>query len=97
MSSQVWVWIAFNVFVLMMLAVDLGVLHRRSHAVTLKEAKRIGQAAKVAVQVSIGVPAAAAKAAQMLAEIDKAREERAAWMVFYEVDPRLDGLRSPAS
>ena len=31
------------------------------------------------------------------AEIDKAREERAAWMVFYEVDPRLDGLRSPAS
>ena len=38
MSSQVWIWIAFNVFVLMMLAVDLGVLHRRSHAVTLKEA-----------------------------------------------------------
>src|SRR2546425_4703571 len=38
MSSQVWVWIAFNVFVLMMLAVDLGVLHRRSHAVTLQEA-----------------------------------------------------------
>src|SRR6266403_451673 len=38
MSSQGWVWIAFNVFVLMMLAVDLGVLHRRSHAVALKEA-----------------------------------------------------------
>src|SRR6266852_3189927 len=38
MSSQVWVWIAFNVFVLMMLAVDLGVLHRRWHEVTLKEA-----------------------------------------------------------
>ena len=38
MSSQVWMWVAFNVFVLMMLAVDLGVVHRRSHEVTLKEA-----------------------------------------------------------
>jgi len=31
-------WVAFNVFVLVMLAVDLGVLHRRAHEVTLKEA-----------------------------------------------------------
>src|SRR5438128_11462582 len=38
MSNQVWMWVAFNAFVLMMLAVDLGVLHRRSHEVTLKEA-----------------------------------------------------------
>ncbi len=38
MSSQVWMWVAFNVFVLVMLAVDLGVLHRRAHEVTLKEA-----------------------------------------------------------
>jgi len=38
MSSQMWVWIAFNVFVLVMLAIDLGVFHRQSHAVTLKEA-----------------------------------------------------------
>jgi len=27
------------------------------------------------------------------AEIEKAREDRSAWMVFYEVDPRLDGVR----
>ena len=38
MSNQVWMWVAFNVFVLLMLAVDLGVVHRRSHEVTLKEA-----------------------------------------------------------
>ena len=38
MSSQVWVWIAFNAFVLVMLAIDLGVFHRQSHTVTLKEA-----------------------------------------------------------
>src|SRR5215831_322648 len=38
MSSQVWMWVAFNVFVLVLLAVDLGVVHRRSHEVTLKEA-----------------------------------------------------------
>jgi TerC family integral membrane protein len=31
-------WVAFNVFVLVMLAVDLGVLHRRAHEVRLKEA-----------------------------------------------------------
>jgi TerC family integral membrane protein len=38
MSSQAWMWVAFNVFVLMMLAVDLGVVHRRVHTVRLKEA-----------------------------------------------------------
>ena len=38
MSSEVWMWVAFNVFVLVMLAVDLGVLHRRAHEVRLKEA-----------------------------------------------------------
>ena len=38
MSSRVWMWVAFNAFVLVMLAVDLGVLHRRAHEVRLKEA-----------------------------------------------------------
>ena len=38
MSSPVWMWVAFNVFVLVMLAVDLGVVHRRAHEVSLKEA-----------------------------------------------------------
>jgi tellurite resistance protein TerC len=31
-------WIAFNVFVLGMLALDLGVFHRKAHAVSIKEA-----------------------------------------------------------
>lgn len=31
-------WIAFNVFVLGMLAIDLGVFHRKAHAVSIKEA-----------------------------------------------------------
>lgn len=31
-------WMIFNVFVLMMLALDLGVFHRKSHEVTVKEA-----------------------------------------------------------
>ena len=34
----VWVWVLFNVFVLAMLAVDLGVFHRKQHAVSVKEA-----------------------------------------------------------
>jgi len=33
-----WVWIAFNVFVLGMLALDLGVFHRTAHAVSMREA-----------------------------------------------------------
>lgn len=38
MSSQILLWIAFNIFVLAMLALDLGVFHRRAHVVKIKEA-----------------------------------------------------------
>lgn len=38
MSSQVLLWIAFNIFVLAMLALDLGVFHRKAHVVKIKEA-----------------------------------------------------------
>ncbi len=31
-------WVAFNVFVLAMLALDLGVFHRKAHVVQIKEA-----------------------------------------------------------
>jgi tellurite resistance protein TerC len=37
MSDQTWLWIGFNVFVLAMLALDLGVFHRKAHVVTFKE------------------------------------------------------------
>lgn len=37
MMDQTWLWIGFNVFVLCMLALDLGVFHRKSHVVSLKE------------------------------------------------------------
>jgi tellurite resistance protein TerC len=33
-----WVWAAFIVFILFLLALDLGVFHRKAHAITLKEA-----------------------------------------------------------
>jgi tellurite resistance protein TerC len=33
-----WVWIAFIAFVLLMLALDLGVFHRKAHVVSVKEA-----------------------------------------------------------
>jgi tellurite resistance protein TerC len=38
MSYPLWVWIAFNGFVLAMLALDLGVFHRTSHEVKVREA-----------------------------------------------------------
>ncbi len=37
-SERLFLWVAFNVFVLGMLALDLGVFHRKAHAVTMKEA-----------------------------------------------------------
>ncbi|MFH0909167.1 MAG: TerC family protein [bacterium] len=38
METSLWFWIAFNAAVLVILAVDLGVFHRKAHAVTMKEA-----------------------------------------------------------
>lgn len=35
---MVWLWIGFVVFILIMLALDLGVFNRKAHAVSLKEA-----------------------------------------------------------
>jgi tellurite resistance protein TerC len=37
-TSSVWLWVGFNVFVLGMLALDLGVFHRKAHVVSFKEA-----------------------------------------------------------
>jgi len=38
MSNQVLPWVLFNIFVLVMLALDLGVFHRKAHVVKIKEA-----------------------------------------------------------
>ena len=37
MTNTLWLWIGFNVFILAMLALDLGVFHRKAHLVSLKE------------------------------------------------------------
>jgi tellurite resistance protein TerC len=36
--DMVWLWVGFNLFVLAMLALDLGVFHRHAHVVSVKEA-----------------------------------------------------------
>jgi len=38
MTDQLWIWIGFGVFVLAMLALDLGVFRRKSHTVGINEA-----------------------------------------------------------
>ncbi len=38
MTTTFWLWTGFNLFVLAMLAIDLGVFHRKSHAVGFREA-----------------------------------------------------------
>ena len=37
-SDRLFLWIVFNIFVLGMLAIDLGVFHRKAHAVAPREA-----------------------------------------------------------
>jgi tellurite resistance protein TerC len=36
--GSIWLWVGFNLFVLAMLALDLGVFHRKAHAVSVREA-----------------------------------------------------------
>jgi tellurite resistance protein TerC len=38
MDYPIWAWVGFGIFILLMLALDLGVLNRKAHAVTYKEA-----------------------------------------------------------
>ncbi|MFL6291433.1 MAG: TerC family protein [Thermoanaerobaculia bacterium] len=37
-ETSLWLWIGFNAFILAMLALDLGVFHRKSHEISVKEA-----------------------------------------------------------
>ncbi|HEU5099435.1 MAG TPA: TerC family protein [Roseiflexaceae bacterium] len=36
--GSIWMWVGFNLFVLAMLALDLGVFHRKAHAISVREA-----------------------------------------------------------
>ncbi len=38
METSPWIWIGFNAFILVLLALDLGVFHRRAHQITVREA-----------------------------------------------------------
>src|SRR3990170_2713738 len=38
MPNQVLLWVVFNIFVIAMLALDLGVFHRKAHVIKFKEA-----------------------------------------------------------
>ena len=38
MDYPIWLWVGFTVFVLLLLTIDLGVFHRKAHAVSLREA-----------------------------------------------------------
>jgi len=37
MTEQLWLWVGFNLFVLAMLGLDLGVFHRKAHVVSFRE------------------------------------------------------------
>lgn len=37
-GESLWLWVGFNLFVLLMLALDLGVFHRHAHVVSVREA-----------------------------------------------------------
>ena len=52
--DQLWLWAAFNGFVLAMLAVDLFVFHREAHIVRTREAA-VWSAVWVALAVLFGI------------------------------------------
>ena len=52
--DQLWLWVGFNVFVLVMLAIDLGVFHREAHTVSMREAG-IWSAVWVTLAVIFGI------------------------------------------
>lgn len=56
MTVQPWFWVAFNLFVLAMLAVDLLVFHRRTHEVHIREALA-WSAVWIALALAFGVVA----------------------------------------
>jgi tellurite resistance protein TerC len=37
-ETSIWLWVGFNAFILAMLALDLGVFHRKAHEVSVREA-----------------------------------------------------------
>lgn len=38
MHATIWAWVGFNVFILFLLALDLGIFHRKSHTISTQEA-----------------------------------------------------------
>ncbi len=38
MATSIWFWVAFNAFVIVLLAIDLGIFHKKAHEVSLREA-----------------------------------------------------------
>ena len=38
MPHSIWLWAGFTVFVVIMLLLDLGVFHRKAHAIGFREA-----------------------------------------------------------
>ena len=52
--TETWFWIAFATILVVMLAIDLGVVHRRAHAVSLREAA-IWSAIWVALSLAFGL------------------------------------------
>ncbi len=60
MDSSIWPWVGFNVLVLVLLAIDLGVFNRTAHIVSVKEAGRwsaitVGLALAFAGSIAAGV------------------------------------------
>ncbi len=37
-ETSIWLWVGFNLFILAMLALDLGVFHRKAHEISVREA-----------------------------------------------------------
>jgi tellurite resistance protein TerC len=78
MIASVWLWTGFTLFILAMLALDLGVFHRRAHAVLFKEALSWSAVwVMLALLFGAGV--------WHLAGYDKALEFYTGWLIEYSL------------
>jgi tellurite resistance protein TerC len=78
MIGSIWLWVGFALFILAMLALDLGVFHRKAHAVSFKEA--LGWTATwvtLALLFGVGVWHSAGT--------DKALEFYTGWLIEYSL------------
>ena len=88
MTDSPWLWVGFNAFILVMLALDLGIFRRNSHVVSLKESLTW-------TAVWVGLALLFNAGLWYYAGPTKALEFLARWALLMEPPPRIEIEKMP--